>query len=270
MVRLSMEKRWLLPDLTSALQWCTERKRQHIRCTLAIAAEFARTTGESRHALEEHLAGIRMAGTLKAGIAFSVKPSAIGVLFDQDEYAGNLSLLFREAQKNRVPFEIDMEGSPFVETTLQSVLALAGEGPLTLALQAYLDRTSRDLSACLNAAVTVRLVKGAYKGDTDDFTTIQERFRTHAKTLISAGVSFSSATHDPELIDWLRNEIGDHRDLIEFAFLKGLAERTKTAMAAEGWNVAEYVPYGQGGQAYIQRRTRYLETLNHLGRAPVP
>ncbi len=92
----------------------------------------------------------------------------------------------------------------------------------------------------------------------------------HAKTLISAGSPFSAATHDPELVDWLRDEMGDHRDLIEFAFLKGLAEHTKTAMAADGWNVAEYVPYGPGGQAYIQRRTRYLETLNYLGRAPVP
>ncbi len=265
-----MENRWSVPDLKSALQWCSERNRQHIRVTLALAAEFARTPEESHHALQEHLAGIRMAGELKAGIAFSIKPSAIGVLFDRDEYAANLSLLFREARKNRVPFEIDMEGSPFVETTVQSVLALTGEGPLTLALQAYLDRTSRDLSACVNAAVTVRLVKGAYKGDTDDFTAIQKRFRMHAKALIAAGIPFSAATHDPELVDWLRDEMADHRDLIEFAFLKGLAEDTKTAMAADGWNVAEYVPYGPGGQAYIQRRTRYLEALNYLGRAPVP
>ena len=235
-----------------------------------MVAEFARTPEESLHALQEHLAGIRMAGELKAGIAFSIKPSAIGVLFSQDEYADNLSLLFREARNNGVPFEIDMEGSPFVETTLQSVLALTGEGPLTLALQAYLDRTSRDLSACMSTGVTVRLVKGAYKGDTDDFTAIQKRFRMHAKTLISAGSPFSAATHDPELVDWLRHEVGDHKDLIEFAFLKGLAEHTKTAMAADGWNVAEYVPYGPGGQAYIHRRTRYLETLKYLGRAPVP
>ena len=122
----------------------------------------------------------------------------------------------------------------------------------------------------MNAGITVRLVKGAYQGDTDDFTTIQEQFRTHAGTLISAGASFSAATHDPELIDWLREEMSDHKDLIEFAFLKGLAERTKTEMATDGWKVAEYVPYGPGGQAYIQRRERYLAALEHLGRSPVP
>jgi proline dehydrogenase len=265
-----MEDRWSLPDLTSALQWCTERNRQHVRCILAVIEEFARTPEESRHAEATHLEGIRMAGDLKAGIAFSIKPSAIGILFDPGEYIRNLSLLFHEAKVHGVPFEIDMEGRPLVDGTLGSALALAREGPLTLALQAYLDRTSRDLPACVDAAVTVRLVKGAYKGDSDDFTTIQDKFRTHAGTLISAGAPFSAATHDPDLIDWLREEMGIHKDLIEFAFLKGLAERTKTGMAKDGWKVAEYVPYGPGGQAYIQRRKRYLETLEHLGRAPVP
>jgi proline dehydrogenase len=72
------------------------------------------------------------------------------------------------------------------------------------------------------------------------------------------------------LIGWLREEMRDHKDLIEFAFLKGLAECTKIEMAAEGWKVAEYVPYGPKGQAYFQRRERYLSTLEHLGRSPVP
>lgn len=266
-----MEDRWSVPDLASAMQWCTERTRQHIRCTLAAIGEYARTPEESQQALMVHLTGIRIAGQQSAGISFSIKPSAIGILFDHGEYARNLSLLFHEARDCGVPFEIDMEGRSLVGNTLQSTLDLAREGgPVTLALQAYLDRTSRDLAVCMNAGVTVRLVKGAYLGDTSDFTAIQEQFRMHARTLISAGTSFCAATHDPVLIAWLREEMRDHKDLIEFAFLKGLAERTKTGMAADGWKVAEYVPYGPGGQAYFQRRERYLATLEHLGRSPVP
>jgi proline dehydrogenase len=270
MMGIIMEDRWSLPDLTTALEWCRERDRQHIHCILAAMAEFARTPEDSQHSLKVNRTGIRMAGDLKAGIAFSLKPSAIGILFDREEYVRNLSLLFHEARDCRVPFEIDMEGRPYVESILQSVLDLASEGTLTLALQAYLERTSRDLPVCLKKGVTVRLVKGAYTGDTDDFTTIQKQFRTHAETLISAGISFSAATHDPELIDWLREKMSDRKDLIEFSFLKGLAERTKIGMAADGWKIAEYVPYGAGGEAYIMRRKRYLETLENLGRAPAP
>jgi proline dehydrogenase len=268
---INMEDRWSLPDLTGAMQWCGGRTRQHIRCTLAVIAEFARNPEEAQQALMLHLAGIRLAGEQSTGISFSIKPSAIGMLFDHGEYVRNISLLFHEARDWGVPFEIDMEGRPLVEDTLRSALELASEGgPVTLALQAYLDRTSRDLTVCMNAGITVRLVKGAYLGDTDDFTTIQKQFRTHAENLISTGNSFSAATHDPVLIEWLREEMHDHKNLIEFAFLKGLAERTKMEMAEDGWKVAEYVPYGPGGQAYIQRREQYLTVLERLGRSPVP
>ncbi len=266
-----VEDRWSMPDLASAMQWCTERTRQHIRCILAVIGEYAQTPEESQQALMSHRAGIRAAGDQVAGISFSIKPSAIGILVNHGEYVRNLSTLFHEARDCGVPFEIDMEGRPLVGETLRSTLDLTGEGgPVTLALQAYLDRTSRDLAVCMNAGITVRLVKGAYLGDSSDFTAIQEQFRMHARTLITAGASFCAATHDPVLIGWLREEMRDHKNLIEFAFLKGLAERTKIEMAAEGWKVAEYVPYGPKGQAYFLRRERYLATLEHLGRSPVP
>jgi proline dehydrogenase len=265
------DNRWTVPDLAGAMEWCGQRARQHIRCTLAITAEYAKTPEESHHALVSHLAGIRAAGEQSKGISFSVKPSAIGILFDHGEYIRNLSLLFHEALDRRVPFEIDMEGRPLVGDTLRSALTLAAEGnPLTVALQAYLNRTSNDLAVCMAAGISVRLVKGAYQGDTGDFITIQQKFRTHTETLISAGAPFCAATHDPVLINWLKEAMHDHKNLIEFAFLKGLANQTKTEMAADGWKVAEYVPYGPGGQAYIQRRERYLASLEHLGRLPVP
>ncbi len=64
----------------------------------------------------------------RSGISFSVKPSAIGILFDHGEYIRNLSLLFHEALDRGVPFEIDMEGRPLVGDTLRSALTLEGEG----------------------------------------------------------------------------------------------------------------------------------------------
>ena len=265
-----VEDRWSLPDLATAVQWCAERNRQNIRCTLAVMAEYAQTPEESQHSLVAHLAGIREAGS-QPGISFSIKPSAIGILFDHGEYVRNLSLLFHEALDRGVPFEMDMEGRAFVADTLRSALTIAGEGgPVTLALQAYLNRTSTDLSRCMDAGIRVRLVKGAYLGDTRDFTVIQEEFRKHAGTLISAGARFSAATHDPVLVDWLKEEMRHHKNLVEFGFLKGLAERTKSEMAAEGWKVSEYVPYGPGGEAYVRRREQYLAALEHLGRSPLP
>ena len=60
------------------------------------------------------------------------------------------------------------------------------------------------------------------------------------------------------------------KDLIEFGFLKGLADRTKVAMAKEGWLVSEYVPFGKNRTAYEARRRKYLKELESLGRIPAP
>ena len=185
--------------------------------------------------------------------------------------SGNLCLLVHEARKHGVPFEIDMEGRPLVENTLSSAYrSCPGGKPVTLALQAYLDRTPGDLAACIDAGITVRLVKGAYGGDTSDFTAIQEQFRTHAETLMNAGISFCAGTHDPELIGWLKDGMRNRKNYIEFGFLKGLADGAKSEMSREGWKVAEYVPFGPGGNAYYQRRESYLETLSRLGRVRLP
>ena len=266
-----MEDRWSLPDLEGAVQWCRKRNGQDIRTILAVMAEYSQTHEESEQAVGRQLAVIRAIGTSSCGAAFAVKPSSIGALFDYSEYTRNLALIAREAVAWRVPLEIDMEGQPYVEDTLRSALSLAAGGTIvTLALQVYLDRTPRDLDACRHSGITVRLVKGAYSGDTDDFVTIQEKFRNQAESLIFAGIPFSAATHDPELIAWLKEKISDHKELIEFAFLKGLADRTKSEMAADGWKVAEYVPFGPGGQGYLFRRERYIKNLERLGRSPVP
>ena len=267
----SMEERWSLPDPERAVQWCTERNKQNIRCILAILADYAMTPEVSARSLISHLGGITLIGERSPGTSFSAKPSAIGILFDVRQYTRNIFLLVHQARRLGVPFEIDMEGRSLVDDTLKSAIDLAREGEtVTLALQAYLDRTSDDLAACINAEITVRLVKGAYLGDTNDFTLIQKRFRSHAETLINAGIPFSAATHDPEIIEWLKDKMRSRKNTIEFGFLKGLADRTKSELSEEGWKVAEYVPFGPGGQAYYQRRELYLKNLSRLGRFPVP
>jgi proline dehydrogenase len=264
-----MEDRWSLPDLTSALGWCRDRAGQGIRCTVTGMAEFARTSAESVLVTRAQLEGIRAFGAAVPGVSWAVKPSSIGILIDPAAFETNLAAIAQEAQEQGVPLEIDMEGRPLVEGTLRSALNLAeGGSAVTLALQVYLDRTPRDLDTCLRAGIRVRLVKGAYLGDTSNFAVVQQRFQALATILTAAGVPFSAATHDPELIDWLQKEIAGHRGMFEFAFLKGLADRTKVNLVAEGWKVAEYVPYGPGGDAYRQRRLRYLQMLGGLRRAP--
>jgi proline dehydrogenase len=169
-----------------------------------------------------------------------------------------------------VGFELDMEGQRMVDLTLEMAEDCAGSGmKVTVALQAYLNRTPQDLERMLDAGARVRLVKGAYAGDLRDFTMIQEVYKDLIEMIISRDVPFCVATHDPDLLEWAQDRICD-RELMEFSFLKGLSDDTKGRLISDGWRVSEYVPFGANKEGYESRRKAYLRTLDELGRVPAP
>jgi proline dehydrogenase len=170
----------------------------------------------------------------------------------------------------KVGFELDMEGQRMVELTLDLAEDCASSGmETTVALQAYLNRTTRDIERMLDAGAKIRLVKGAYTGDISDFITIVEVYKDQVELILGRDVQFLAATHDPDLLEWIQARICD-RDIVEFSFLKGLADETKERMAYEGWKVAEYVPFGSPKEGYEARRKTYLRMLEELGRVPAP
>ena len=261
--------RWALPDRAAALDRCATRKGQHIRCALDILGGQPKTGGEAQEELRAHLALVRTLGEGAAGALLALKLSTLGASFDRELARQNLMALAESGLKGCVPVELDMEGKGLLEFTLRTALEAASRGlPVTLALQAYLDRTPGDLERALDSRLRIRLVKGAYIGDTDDFIEIQKRVRNLAGRLLEAGADFCVGTHDPELVGWLE-ENGSRRNL-EFGFLMGLADETKLRLAASGWRVVEYVPFGPESAAYIARRRRYLKELERLGREPAP
>jgi proline dehydrogenase len=199
--------------------------------------------------------------------ALTVKLSALGALFDQDGCRDNVSRIAEDAARRKIGFEIDMEGQGLVAFTIDTAIECAEKEPrIRLALQAYLDRTRDDLKRIEASGITVRIVKGAYVGSTADFFEIQQRFKELVKALRKHAALFAVGTHDPELIEWIRAQTEADRDLVEFGFLRGLADRTKVALAKEGWHVSEYVPFGDNRAAYESRRRKYLNELQKLGR----
>lgn len=263
--------RWILPDLPSALAWIQERHGQGIRCTLALAGEYARAPEGARRGLEENIACLRAIAPTKTGASLSVKPSALGGLPAPEACREHLLRIARDAAGSGVPLEIDMEGRGYIDLTLDLAPACREEHPpVTVALQSYLDRTPGDIRRMAAQGIRVRLVKGAYLGDTRDFGEIQRRTLEDARLLKELGAPFSLGTHDPAIISGVKQEFRNARDRIGFGFLMGLSDATKEALAADGWEVSEYVPFGPGGEGYVLRRERYLEELTLAGRAPAP
>jgi proline dehydrogenase len=265
------ENRWALPDLDRALAWCGVRSRQHIACTLHVLDEYTQTREEVHAVTAVYQETIAALSANDLDAAISIKLSSIGALFDGDLALEQTYDLCREANRTGVGFEIDMEGRSLVGPAIEAASLCGRKGlTVTLALQAYLDRTPGDLRLLLALGIVPRLVKGAYLGDVETFPEIQKRLLDIVQEAARLEVSFHVGTHDPDLIPKIRSLMEDHRDRITFGFLMGLADRTKLEMAAGGWQVSEYVPFGRDHGPYISRRERYLRELERSGRKPVP
>ncbi|NYT21578.1 MAG: hypothetical protein GKC07_07245 [Methanomicrobiales archaeon] len=264
---IERENRWTLPDLTAARAWCRERNRQQIACTLHVLDEYTQSRTEVdavTAAYRETIEGISGDGV---DAAISVKLSSLGALFDADLAIGRSYELCKEAREHGVGFEIDMEGRDLVGTAIEAASLCARKGlPVTLALQAYLYRTPGDLRVLLALGVIPRFVKGAYLGDMEDLQEIRTRLLDLVREAARFGVSFHVGTHDPVILPEIRSLMADHRDRITFGFLMGLSDRTKQEMAAGGWQVSEYVPFGKDAGPYVARRERYLRELDTAGR----
>lgn len=264
-------QRWLLPDLRSALTRASERRRQQIRCTLAVIDEYVNTPDAAFRSAAANIACLRAIAARQLDASLSVKLTALGAVFDRPLCLEHLHLITTEAIHLAVPLEIDMEGPGLVEFTLDAARNCRSvHDHVTVALQASMERTSGDLEAMIRRDIGIRLVKGAYGGDFTDFSAVQERFRKIASAATGHGMPFSVGTHDPDLVAWLLEQLADHRDQVEFGFLMGLGDQTKQDLVAGGWSVSEYLPFGYPGSAYIARREAYIHTLHEIGRVPVP
>ena len=265
------EERWSLPNLQSAVRSCEDRNLQGIRCILDALGEYARDENQALKSVDAYISCVRAIKEQSLNASLSLKLTSVGATFDLSLCRKNVKTIVNETARQHVGFEIDMEGRKLVSYTLDIALLYAQEGkPLTLALQAYLDRTPHDLLEAIEHKIRPRIVKGTYVGDATEFKDVQQRFKTLVEISIANGDPFSVGTHDPELIGWVEREMENEKDQIEFGFLKGLSDATKIDLANSGWKVAEYVPFGSSRSAYEARRLKYLRELHGLGRIPMP
>lgn len=264
------ENRWALPDWHSTLLWCKVRNAQAIRTIIDILGEDV-GEDEAKRAESSYLDVLRSITDERLQAGVSVKVTQLGYPQDKEGCVERVLSIAKDAAARSIAFEIDMEGKGTIDFTLEAVEACASENyPVTVALQAYLDRTEEDLKRVVEHGVTVRVVKGAYSGDVTDFQEIQGRFKSLVERLLETGSEFCLGTHDPDIIVWATEAAPSTNDIVEFSLLKGLSEQTKLELVKHGWKVSEYVPFGKDKAAYEDRRRTYLRHLEKIGRQPAP
>ncbi len=208
----------------------------------------------------------RLADRRKGGDAnISIKLSMIGQVIDHDFCVANLKQLLAVARETHTFVRLDMEGTDIVQSTLdifEDVYNDYGD-QVGVVLQAYLRRTERDVERMCELKARVRLCKGAYREPVElayqDMVAIREQYRQYMRMLLLHARYPGIATHDDELINATKafaTEAAIDRNDFEFQMLYGLRAETQRNLAAEGYNMRVYVPYGTQWVPYFSRRLR--------------
>lgn len=190
----------------------------------------------------------------------SVKLSALGQSLPVDGPAvalDNAAKICAAAAEVGTTVTLDMEDHTTTDLTLDTVRTLRADWPATGAvLQAYLRRTESDCRALAGPGSRVRLCKGAYDEPASvafrDKAEVDESYRRCLRTLMAGQGYPMVATHDPALID-LARRLGTGRDY-ELQMLHGVRPVAQRELAAAGYRLRVYLPYGSAWYPYFIRR----------------
>ncbi|MCE5296022.1 MAG: proline dehydrogenase family protein [Euryarchaeota archaeon] len=264
-------ERWAVPDIDAAVAEAKIRNGQGIKVVLDLLGENIRSPDASEIASRNYVDLIGVIQDEGLNSSISVKLSSFGYINDLDKAFDSVIRVSDAAKASNVGFELDMEWTPMVDHTIEIAERCSKAGhKVTIAIQAYLNRSADDIGYLQDRNVKVRLVKGAYRGESSDFSDIQKRYIKLLTQLAGSRKDFSIGTHDPEILAFISEHLPHSKDRIEIGFLRGLCDETKMQLASNGWKVVEYLPVGQEFKAYVKRREEYLRKLGELGRVPAP
>jgi proline dehydrogenase len=235
-----------------------------LAATIDALGEDVGEPAAARRMRDGYLALIDRIASAGLSATLSLKASALGLTFDPGEARANLETILERARV-ALPdplVRIDMEGYRLLEPTLALFeAAWPAHRNLGVALQAYLHRTPADIARMNDLGARVRLVKGAYREPHDvavhGRAAVQSHFMAGAVLLLRAGVAPAIATHDPQLLAAIRTvaaTLGRTRDDFEFELLYGVRPDLQRELAAAGYRVRVYVPFGTHWARYFRRR----------------
>ena len=195
----------------------------------------------------------------------SIKLTQFGWDIDRGRALDRVRTVAARAATTGTVLAVDMESSPYVESTVEAYESLSKEFTgTTLCLQAYLHRTPADIQRLLTGRPSIRLVKGAYREPADqaiqDRHDVTRRYRELSRELlghIAGGAHVAFGTHDLELLNQIRGdarELGVPQRAYEIQMLYGIQNEARRSLAAEGEQVRVLISYGRAWYAWFMRR----------------
>jgi proline dehydrogenase len=221
--------------------------------------EHVKDKTEAQENVDENIRLLSALEKEKVNASISIKLTQLGLLIDKRLCLLNVEKIAGIASSKNIFLWIDMENSPYTEDTIDIYLDIFNKfGNAGIAIQANLKRSENDIKRIAAESGIIRLVKGAYREKKDiAFLKRSEVTRNFSKLmgyLFYKSAFFAVASHDEQIINEAIEANKVHKKRIEFQMLMGIREELKRKLVSKGFNVVDYIPYGQNWLPYTTRR----------------
>jgi proline dehydrogenase len=251
--------------LESAMQAVQTLQRDGVAVIMTYLGENVSSIAAADETLSEYRRLFAALKTSGADAHVSIKLTQFGWDLDKDLALERVRQCVRIAAENDTILAIDMEGSEYVESTVDAYEQLASEfRSVALCLQAYLHRTPDDLKRLRKLNPYIRLVKGAYREGShvalQSRSEISARYRSLANELLRAtpdGTRVAFGSHDVPLLENIRADargLGVSDSAFEVQMLYGIQDRGRRYMTASGVKTRVLISYGKAWYPWFMRR----------------
>ncbi|MBX3045761.1 MAG: proline dehydrogenase family protein [Anaerolineales bacterium] len=273
-----MARRFVAGDeLSDALHAVRKLNNDGMLATLDLLGEHTADAAAANASTARIVDAIQQIAESGVRSGVSIKLTQLGLKLDLALVESNLRQILQAANAHQVFVRIDMEDSPWVDTTLTLYRKMRAEGlqNVGVVIQSYLYRSEADVLALIAERARIRVVKGAYMEPPDrafpEKADVDAAYDRLADLLLHAGHAVPAvsgaagpwppmlavASQDAKRIEFAKQhaaELGIPKEQVEFQMLFGIRRDLQQALAAEGYPVRIYVPYGREWYPYFMRR----------------
>lgn len=248
-----------LGENTSSEQEALEAKATYIKMLERIAEMPAVKQWNDKYG---SLPELHKSGAGIEPLNISIKLTQCGLDQGDDFAERNLRDVLDTAKRLKNFVRVDMEASEYTERTMAMMGRVLKDYSNTgTVLQTYLYRTKEDVEKIIDWKARVRLVKGAYLEPASvaypEKSKVDESYIALGKRLLDAGVYPAFATQDESIVKALNAYAAEKKidkSRFEYQMLYGIRRDLQDGLAAEGYNVRIYVPFGDAWYPYFSRR----------------
>jgi len=263
-----ISKRWIAGySSTDAIAEARKSNQNGMSAIINYLGEANTERSQIDNSVSEYFTILDLLKAKNVSGSISVKPTQIGLSVGYDICLENFRKISEKAKQSGRFIWIDIESSNFVEDTLSIYLEILRKNRDTgVAIQSYLRRSHSDLLHLMENSANLRIVKGAYSEEKLQAYQSNNEITQNFSALMKLVFKESSykgivaiATHDSNLVNEalaLSTKGSERMKSLQFQLLKGVRDELKQQLVKKGYEVLEYIPYGEKWLQYSLRRIR--------------